>query len=142
MAQRLVASPWRLLARSIITSGSSSGASLIASRRTSTTISPARLSGGLSRCHDGQDRRWYTALAEPERHDEIIPDVSPSPAAPSPSQSSPKDPTRPGQDEYDLPSYLRPYQKDVILACMRALDRGVNRIGVSSPTGSGKTVML
>jgi hypothetical protein len=37
---------------------------------------------------------------------------------------------------------LRPYQMEAIEACVSALDRGVLRIGVSSPTGSGKTVML
>jgi ATP-dependent helicase IRC3 len=39
-------------------------------------------------------------------------------------------------------SQLRPYQREAIDACMSALNRGVGRIGVSSPTGSGKTVML
>lgn len=41
-----------------------------------------------------------------------------------------------------LPSWLRPYQVEVIELCIAALDRGLQRIGVSSPTGSGKTVML
>jgi hypothetical protein len=41
-----------------------------------------------------------------------------------------------------LPSWLRPYQVQVIVECMKALDSGLQRIGVSSPTGSGKTVML
>jgi superfamily II DNA or RNA helicase len=44
--------------------------------------------------------------------------------------------------QYDLPAYLRPYQVQVIDACMKALARGVKRIGVSCPTGSGKTVIL
>ncbi|KAJ9092531.1 hypothetical protein QFC21_006762 [Naganishia friedmannii] len=41
-----------------------------------------------------------------------------------------------------LPAWLRPYQVQVILECMKALDGGLQRIGVSSPTGSGKTVMF
>jgi superfamily II DNA or RNA helicase len=52
---------------------------------------------------------------------------------PDPSTSSIKD---------RLPNWLRSYQVDVIEECIKALDRGVERIGVSSPTGSGKTVML
>ncbi|KAA1097080.1 hypothetical protein PGTUg99_000555 [Puccinia graminis f. sp. tritici] len=34
----------------------------------------------------------------------------------------------------------RPYQQDSLDACLDALSRGVSRIGVSLPTGSGKTV--
>ncbi|KAJ9112231.1 hypothetical protein QFC22_006315 [Naganishia vaughanmartiniae] len=41
-----------------------------------------------------------------------------------------------------LPIWLRPYQVQVIVECMKALDGGLQRIGVSSPTGSGKTVMF
>lgn len=41
-----------------------------------------------------------------------------------------------------LPPWLRPYQVGVIENCVNALERGLQRIGVSSPTGSGKTVML
>jgi ATP-dependent helicase YprA (DUF1998 family) len=41
-----------------------------------------------------------------------------------------------------LPSWLRPYQVQVIVECIKALNAGLQRIGVSSPTGSGKTVML
>ncbi|GAA96215.1 hypothetical protein E5Q_02879 [Mixia osmundae IAM 14324] len=37
---------------------------------------------------------------------------------------------------------LRPYQKDCIDSCLAALRRGVTRIGVSSPTGSGKTTIF
>jgi hypothetical protein len=37
---------------------------------------------------------------------------------------------------------LRPYQVEAIESCVNALDRGLQRIGVSPPTGSGKTVML
>lgn len=47
------------------------------------------------------------------------------------------------RDKYGLPSILRPYQLDVIDACMTAIkEKGLRRLGVSSPTGSGKTVML
>lgn len=37
---------------------------------------------------------------------------------------------------------LRPYQHEAIAACLSALKSGLTRIGVSSPTGSGKTVMF
>lgn len=47
-----------------------------------------------------------------------------------------------GSVRNQLPTWLRPYQIDVIETCVKALDRGLQRIGVSSPTGSGKTVML
>ncbi|KIM30906.1 hypothetical protein M408DRAFT_65909 [Serendipita vermifera MAFF 305830] len=34
---------------------------------------------------------------------------------------------------------LRAYQDECISACLTAIDKGINRIGVSLPTGSGKT---
>lgn len=37
---------------------------------------------------------------------------------------------------------LRPYQESAITACLDALQSGLTRIGVSSPTGSGKTTMF
>lgn len=37
---------------------------------------------------------------------------------------------------------LRPYQETAISACLSALAAGHTRIGVSSPTGSGKTTMF
>ncbi|ORX36359.1 P-loop containing nucleoside triphosphate hydrolase protein [Kockovaella imperatae] len=37
---------------------------------------------------------------------------------------------------------LRPYQREAITACIEALSAGVKRMGVSSPTGSGKTTMF
>lgn len=37
---------------------------------------------------------------------------------------------------------LRPYQTEAIDACLAALQAGKRRIGVSSPTGSGKTTMF
>lgn len=40
------------------------------------------------------------------------------------------------------PVSLRPYQTQAIDACLAALSRGRRRIGVSSPTGSGKTTMF
>ncbi|WAQ82663.1 hypothetical protein PtA15_3A26 [Puccinia triticina] len=36
----------------------------------------------------------------------------------------------------------RPYQQDSLDACLDALNRGVSRIGVSLPTGSGKTTVF
>lgn len=67
------------------------------------------------------------ASLTPSQHD--LPDTASNP----PLKSSIQD---------RLPSWLRPYQVEVIEACVDALDRGLQRIGVSSPTGSGKTVML
>lgn len=40
------------------------------------------------------------------------------------------------------PITLRPYQQECLDAVRAALDRGVSRIGVSSPTGSGKTTIF
>lgn len=37
---------------------------------------------------------------------------------------------------------LRPYQEECIQECLAALESGVTRIGVSSPTGSGKTTIF
>ena len=37
---------------------------------------------------------------------------------------------------------LRPYQEECIQECLYALKQGYSRIGVSSPTGSGKTTIL
>lgn len=37
---------------------------------------------------------------------------------------------------------LRDYQEEAIQACLDALSSGLTRIGVSSPTGSGKTTMF
>jgi len=37
---------------------------------------------------------------------------------------------------------LRPYQEAAITACLDALGEGTTRMGVSSPTGSGKTTMF
>lgn len=44
--------------------------------------------------------------------------------------------------ESSLGITLRPYQLDAIEACLDALKDGKTRIGVSSPTGSGKTTIL
>jgi len=37
---------------------------------------------------------------------------------------------------------LRPYQEACLQACIDALDSGISRIGVSLPTGSGKTTVF
>lgn len=37
---------------------------------------------------------------------------------------------------------LRPYQDECVRECLAALQRGATRIGVSSPTGSGKTTIF
>lgn len=50
----------------------------------------------------------------------------------------------PPLDEVPKPTgiTLRPYQHTAINACLTALSSGLTRIGVSSPTGSGKTTMF
>jgi len=40
------------------------------------------------------------------------------------------------------PVVLRPYQEHCLDACAQALDSGASRIGVSLPTGSGKTTVF
>ena len=40
------------------------------------------------------------------------------------------------------PVILRQYQEDCVDACISALDSGSSRIGVSLPTGSGKTTVF
>ena len=40
------------------------------------------------------------------------------------------------------PVVLRPYQEHCLDACISALDSGSSRIGVSLPTGSGKTTVF
>ncbi|KAF7320371.1 DEAD-box family helicase [Mycena kentingensis (nom. inval.)] len=37
---------------------------------------------------------------------------------------------------------LRPYQEETLVACLAALNSGASRIGVSLPTGAGKTVVF
>lgn len=37
---------------------------------------------------------------------------------------------------------LRPYQESCLQACLEALSSGITRIGVSLPTGSGKTTVF
>jgi hypothetical protein len=52
--------------------------------------------------------------------------------------------TIPFRDEETTSSsvVLRPYQEAAITSCLEALSSGLTRIGVSSPTGSGKTTMF
>lgn len=45
-----------------------------------------------------------------------------------------------GMDDHEY--QLRDYQQDAVQACIDALETGQTRIGVSSPTGSGKTMMF
>lgn len=40
------------------------------------------------------------------------------------------------------PMCLRDYQEDILRSCHHALANGLTRIGISSPTGSGKTVVF
>jgi ATP-dependent helicase IRC3 len=45
-------------------------------------------------------------------------------------------------DEGDTPPSLRDYQKEAIAAFHEARRFGLNRIGISAPTGSGKTIIF
>nr|ODN98589.1 DEAD box family helicase [Cryptococcus depauperatus CBS 7855] len=68
------------------------------------------------------------------------------------STSAVKQPPQPMVDKTENKQYdgsprssnvmLRPYQEAAISACLTALASGLRRIGVSSPTGSGKTTMF
>jgi superfamily II DNA or RNA helicase len=50
--------------------------------------------------------------------------------------------TKPNIKRSDKITELRPYQKRAIEACLKAMQSGLTRIGVSAPTGSGKTVIF
>lgn len=69
--------------------------------------------------------RTFSAQARTLQSSEAQENVSASPAEPISSQV-----------------VLRPYQQEAVGACREALARGLTRIGVSSPTGSGKTTMF
>lgn len=47
-----------------------------------------------------------------------------------------------GDTGISAPIALRPYQQEAIDACLAGLGSGLTRLGVSSPTGSGKTTMF
>ncbi|CBQ70866.1 conserved hypothetical protein [Sporisorium reilianum SRZ2] len=59
------------------------------------------------------------------------------------SDELPSDPPQATPTEASsTPFSLRPYQEECIQDCLAALESGVTRIGVSSPTGSGKTTIF
>ncbi|KAJ9478566.1 putative ATP-dependent helicase IRC3 [Pseudozyma hubeiensis] len=59
------------------------------------------------------------------------------------SPSEPPSTSRPPTDKSAASAFsLRPYQEECIQDCLAALESGVTRIGVSSPTGSGKTTIF
>ncbi len=61
----------------------------------------------------------------------------------SPSEIlTPLDNPEPSPSTLATPTVLRPYQESAIDACLTAIAAGKTRIGVSSPTGSGKTTMF
>jgi ATP-dependent helicase IRC3 len=45
-------------------------------------------------------------------------------------------------DDDDTPPSLRDYQKEAVAAFHKARRNGLNRIGISAPTGSGKTIIF
>ena len=74
-------------------------------------------------------RRWQSNAAFQELQPEIELESTLSTYIPSPISPIPQ-------------VVLRPYQESAITACLDALQSGLTRIGVSSPTGSGKTTMF
>ncbi|KAI9632391.1 P-loop containing nucleoside triphosphate hydrolase protein [Dioszegia hungarica] len=87
-----------------------------------------------------QRRASSTAHAlQLDNHDATPLSSAPTFARPPPT---PRD-SSPTSGEAILPAVvLRDYQHDAIQACLDALSSGLTRIGVSSPTGSGKTTMF
>lgn len=64
-------------------------------------------------------------------------------AATPPAPSAPTRLDAPSDARHAAPRVqLRPYQAECVDTCLQAIDRGVRKIGVSSPTGSGKTTMF
>jgi hypothetical protein len=153
MARRLLASSWRHFARAN-TSNSRINVRYGQLGLVSSGIHTIHVNNNPAseRVHHG--RRWTSTAAarlvdeEPSEPDQFAPTTISSTSNTTPTIDSEQ--TEPELDthitdlkrKYGLPNFLRPYQVEVIHACMSALARGVNRIGVSSPTGSGKTVML
>lgn len=153
MARRLLASSWRQFARATtLNSSINVGYGQLGLVSTGIRTVPVDNIPASERVHLG--RRWTSTAAArlvdegPTEPDQFAPTTISSSSSPTPTIDS--EPTEPELDthitdlkrKYDLPNFLRPYQVEVIHACMSALEGGVNRIGVSSPTGSGKTVML
>jgi superfamily II DNA or RNA helicase len=73
-------------------------------------------------------RRHYARIAVQPTQDDVADDIASLGLGEGPSSSS--------------GVVLRPYQEQAIDACLTALDEGVNRMGVSLPTGSGKTTIF
>ncbi|TYJ54631.1 hypothetical protein B9479_004665 [Cryptococcus floricola] len=61
---------------------------------------------------------------------------------PEPPSAEEEQPLPDGADSSSSSLVLRPYQEHAISSCLSALEKGLRRIGVSSPTGSGKTTMF
>lgn len=74
-------------------------------------------------------RRWQSNAAFQELQPEVQLESTLSTDIPGPLSSIPQ-------------VVLRPYQEAAITSCLDALQSGLTRIGVSSPTGSGKTTMF
>ncbi|KLT45993.1 P-loop containing nucleoside triphosphate hydrolase protein [Cutaneotrichosporon oleaginosum] len=97
-------------------------------------------------------RRWTSFLPaaseplkrRPTAKARSTPDTPAKPRKQKSAQEIPAahDPAAPRADPPSAPLTLRPYQTEAIDACLSALARGCRRIGVSSPTGSGKTTMF
>jgi hypothetical protein len=153
MARRLLAASWRQVARATtLNSRINVGHGQLGLVSTGIRTVHVNSNRASERVHHA--RRWTsTAVArlvdeEPTEPDQPDPTTISSSSSPTPTidseQNNPELDTHITdlKQKYDLPTFLRPYQVEVIHACMSALERKVNRIGVSSPTGSGKTVML
>lgn len=153
MARRLLAASWRQVARATTLNSSINvrygqlGLVSTGTRAVHVNSNPASERVYLGRrCASTSAARLVDE--EPTEPDQPDPTTISSSSSPTPTidseQNNPELDTHITdlKQKYDLPTFLRPYQVEVIHACMSALERKVNRIGVSSPTGSGKTVML
>ncbi|PWN40929.1 P-loop containing nucleoside triphosphate hydrolase protein [Ceraceosorus guamensis] len=52
------------------------------------------------------------------------------------------EPSQPASELLNQGPKLRPYQEECVIECLQAISEGFKRIGVSSPTGSGKTTIF
>lgn len=78
-------------------------------------------------CRLNTPSRWYSSAGT---HSDVLKEDAPPPIATQDPASA------------SAPVSLRPYQEECIQDCLAALESGVTRIGVSSPTGSGKTTIF
>ena len=115
---------------------------IVASANATATLSPTATTDALGLANDRQNKV-----------DDDLPDLLLAPSPNQTNQNAENSHTLENfntsdeniedlRKKYSLPAFLRPYQVQVIDECLAAFDRGLTRIGVSSPTASGKTTMF